>query len=420
MNYLKPANEKEVLRAGIRFHHLPPTAIEVEWQDFSNGFNSLFHPESGFQELRSSIQKTFDSPACEMVASGRSALVLILLSLKRFSDRSKVILPAYTCSTVVQSVIEAGLKPVFCDLSQKNLDLDRDDLYQLIDDEVLAIIPTHLYGLAQDISDLVELGREKDFFVIEDAAQSFGARYGDRYVGTLGDVGFFSLGRGKCVPSGHGGVILAGTRCAEVVSETVHKTIEQGQRYDFGSLAAYLGYSIATHPFAWWFVDHTPLNPADQGMNVETLPPIKYQGISAVQAGIASSIFHRLDDINELRRETANRLINLLVGFGFIQFPEIPSHAEPVFLRLPFIVNQRRIGELLFDTLRMRGIGISKSYYLTLPELYSGRIQSQTREYPASEHIAECLYTLPTHTYLNEEDINIIQDTFYKLSATRE
>lgn len=403
-----------------RFRHLPPTGIEVEWQDFSSGFNSLFHPDSSLLELRSSIQKTFGSPACEMVASGRSALALILFSLKRLSDRSKVILPAYNCSTVAQSVIKAGLNPVFCDLSQKNLGLDREDLYHLLDDDVLAIIPTHLYGLAQDISDLVELGQDKGFYVIEDAAQSFGARFGDRYVGTLGDAGFFSFGRGKCIPSGHGGVILAGERCAEALAETVNENIEQRQRFDFGSLAAYLGYSIATQPFSWWFVDRSPFNPADQGMDVEKLPAINLQGMSGVQAGIASSIFQRLPKINTLRRAIAHRLVNMLGEFSFIQIPEIPSGANPVFLRLPFIVDQRTTGERLFDSLRKQGLGISKSYFRTLPELFSGQINTQARDYPNATRLAECLYTLPTHAYVNEDDFENIQRVFENLPISRE
>jgi dTDP-4-amino-4,6-dideoxygalactose transaminase len=414
------ANEQEFSRSNTRFRHLPPTAIEIEWQDLSSGFLSLLHPELSLQEFRLAIQEEFGSPACELVSSGRSALVVILVSLKRLSARSKVIIPAYSCSTVVQSVFEAGLIPVFCDQSLKNLDLDRDHLHQLLDDEVLAVIPTHLYGLAQDVSDLVELGRDHGFFVIEDAAQSFGARFGDRYVGTLGDVGFFSLGRGKCVPSGHGGVILAGDRCAEAVSNTVNKIVNDGYQLDMGSLAAYLGYAIATRPFGWWFIDRSPLNPADQGMDVETLPGIKLQGMSGVQAGIASSIFQRLQKINTLRRAVAHRVINMLSEFSFIQFPEIPSQAEPVFLRLPFLVDQRKTGKRLFKSLRMHGIGISKSYFRTLPDLYSSQIESQTHDYPTARHIADCLYTLPTHTYINDEDIENILSAFDNLPVSRE
>jgi dTDP-4-amino-4,6-dideoxygalactose transaminase len=420
MSYLNTVNVSSIQRARSNFRHLPPTAIEVEWEDLRRGFNSLFQPRASLEEFRLSIQELSGSSTCELVNSGRSALALILLSLKRLSNRSKVILPAYSCSTVVQSVLEAGLLPIFCDLSIENLDLDREHLNQLIDDDILAILPTHLYGLAQDISDLVELGHENGFFVIEDAAQSFGATLGDKLVGTIGDVGFFSLGRGKCIPSGHGGVITASEQCASAISETMQTAVKRSDQRDLGSLVAYLGYAIATKPFVWWFIDHSPLNPADQGMDIRSLPPIEFKELAAVQAGIGNSILDRSQKINTFRQENATRMINLLTEFSFIQFPKIPIQADPVYLRLPFVVDKKSRGAHLFKSLKRQGIGVSKSYYRTLPDLYTDKIRSNQGDFPGARRIAECLYTLPTHSYLNENDLNNIVHTFRSISENRE
>lgn len=405
-----------VQKTGRYFRHLPPTAVGVEWNDFSSGFASLFHPESSRESFRSTIKEISGSPVCELVTSGRSALALILLSLKSLSNRSKVILPAYSCSTVVQSVLAAELTPVFCDLSLHNLDLDRVMLHQLMDDDILAIVPTHLYGLAQDISDLVELGRQNGFYVIEDAAQSFGAMAGGKLVGTLGDAGFFSLGRGKCIPSGHGGVIIANERCASAITNTVRQEVAKSSRRDLGSMAAFLGYAIATRPFSWWVIDHSPLNPADQGMDISSLPAIEFKEMTAVQAGIGSSILERSPKITKSRRENANLLIKLLSEFNFVKFPEVSPLSNPVFLRLPFIVDQKSRGTVLFKSLKRQGIGVSKSYYRTLPDLYAETIESNPGDFPGADRIAECLYTLPTHTYLNENDFNNIVNTFKILS----
>lgn len=418
MSYLNVVNMSRVQKTGRNFRHLPPTAIEVEWNDFRNGITSMFHPKSSREYFRSAILELSGSSVCELVTSGRSALILILLSLKNLSKRSKVILPAYSCSTVVQSVLAAKLTPVFCDLSTNTLDLDRERLHQLIDNDVLAIVPTHLYGLAQDISDLVELGRDNGFYLIEDAAQSFGAMVAGKLVGSMGDAGFFSLGRGKCIPSGHGGVIIASKRCAAAISETVHQAVGRSSRPDLGSLAAFFGYAIATKPFAWWLIDHSPLNPADQGMDIQSLPAIEFMELTAVQAGIGSSILERSQKINTARRANANHLIKLLSTFSFIQFPEISPQSIPVFLRLPFIVDQKSRGALLFESLKRQGIGISKSYYRTLPDLYAGKIESNPGDFPGANRIAECLYTLPTHSYINENDFNNIVNTLQVISES--
>lgn len=416
MSYVKTANQTGTQRFGSNFRHLPPTAVEIEWDDIRSGISALINPGSSLGEFRQSIQEETGSTDCELVSSGRSALALILTGLKQLSNRTKVILPAYSCSTVVQSILAAELTPVFCDLSREDLDLDREHLQQLIDDEVLAVIPTHLYGLAQDILDLVELGRDHGFFVIEDAAQSFGARFGDNWVGSIGDVGFFSLGRGKCIPSGHGGVILANEHCGAAISNAVHNHVKFKANRDPGSLLGFIAYAVATRPFSWWFIDRSPFNPADQGMDLAGLPAIDHHSMSAVQAGIGNSIFARSQSINSMWRENANQIINVLCEFDFIHFPKISPEAEPVFLRLPFIVSNKINGAFLFKALKQQGIGISKSYFRTLPDLYADQLAVNPRDYPGANHIAECLYTLPTHSYLNERDIKNIVKTFQSLS----
>lgn len=417
MSFTNTAKEPGMQRTGSNFRHLPPTAVEVEWGDLQQGFSALLNPEFHMEKYRAEILEATGSPICELVSSGRSALVLILEGLKTLSMRSKVVLPAYSCSTVVQSVLEAGLSPVFCDLSLRNLDLDREYLTRLLNEDVLAVVPTHLYGLAHDISDLVDLSHEYGFYVIEDAAQSIGASVSGEWVGTFGDAGFYSQGRGKCIPSGHGGVILASERCGPAIKEAVQRVVKEIAR-DPGSLAGFLGYAMATKPFFWWFVDRSPLNPADQGMDVKTLPAINLRQMSSVQAGIGSSIINRLGKINAARRDNARRLINLLDKFEFVQFPEIPPQAEPVYLRLPFVAGRKEAGARLFNSLKSQGIGISKSYYRTLPDLYANVVDSELHDYPAANHIAECLYTLPTHSYMKEKDFNIILNTFRSLSLT--
>lgn len=420
MDHINVVNESGYQGSGSLFHHLPPTAINVEWKDIQNGLFALVKPLSSYERFRLSLLEYTGIANCFLVSSGRSALTIILLSLKRLSKRSKVIIPAYTCSTVVQSVQAAGLIPIFCDVSIQTLGLDHNHLQQLIDDQVLAIVPTHLYGLAQDITDIIVLCRENDIFVIEDAAQAFGARIGGKLVGSRGDIGFFSLGRGKCIPSGHGGVIITQDRFAEVISETIQEKIPNKIRSGIKSLIGYVGYGIATQPFVWWFITRSRLNPAELGMDKSALPPLELHKLTAVQAGIGNSILERSEDINKIRRRNAYQLMDFIAGLDFFHFPDIPPHAEPVFLRLPFIVNKKRVGVRLFKILNREGIGVSKSYFRTLPELYADQSAVNQDNYKGAKHLAQCLYTLPTHAYMHEKDFSRIMDAFHKIPGTQE
>jgi dTDP-4-amino-4,6-dideoxygalactose transaminase len=292
------------------------------------------------------------------------------------------------------------------------LDIDRTFLGDLLDEQVLAIIPTHLYGLAQDVSDLVEIGRKLEIYIIEDAAQSFGATIHGQMVGGAGDFGFFSLGRGKCVPAGHGGVIIASDRFVPALGDTIQEMIPVGVKQDLASLFRFMAYALATTPLGWWFIVRSPMNPAEDGMNINALPPINFDNFSSTQAGIALSILARLDQINATRRRNAQRLMAVLCDYEFVHFPEIASDSEPVFLRLPIILDKKQRAERLYHMLSKVGIGVSRSYFRTLPALFTNEHAADARGFASADHLADCLLTLPTHSYLRTDDFMRIQNVF--------
>ncbi len=395
-----------------RFRHLPPTAVPIQGSDLRSGLASILNSNGAVARFRTLLAERTGSPGCYLVSSGRAALTVILLALKRLSARSRVVVPAYGCPTVPQAVLRAGLEPVLCDVSPLTLDLDRAALRHLINSDLLAIVPVHLYGLAQDVTDLMAVGREFDIFVIEDAAQAFGARLKGRMVGNWGDAGLYSLGRGKCLPTGHGGIIVSRGRCATAISEVVREIVRDAPEWDIGSLALFLGYGLATRPRGWWFVVRTPLNPAKRGMDLRKLPPIRLIELSAVQAGIGASIVARLDEIHKARRENAGRLMDELTELHFVTLPEISPGAEPVFLRLPMVVDGEERANKLFDLLWREGIGVSRSYRRTLADLFSDTLCSNGKDFPGASRLATCLLTLPTHSYLKEGDISRIVRAF--------
>jgi dTDP-4-amino-4,6-dideoxygalactose transaminase len=334
------------------------------------------------------------------------------MGLKRLSGRTRVAVPAYGCPTVVQSVLTADLVPVLCDVSPLTLDLDSGAMRRLIDRDLLAVVPAHLYGWAQDVRHLLTLGQQHGFFVIEDAAQALGATLSGKLVGNWGDAGFFSLGRGKCIPAGHGGVIVSQQGCASAISQVVEESISDRTGFDIAAVALFLGYGVATHPSGWWFVTRTPLNPSDYCMDGETLPPISLRGLSAVHAGIGASILARLNRIHADRRRNAGRLMAQLAEFGFVTIPEISPDADPVFLRLPFVVDGEECADELFDLLSREGIGVSRSYWRTVPEMFPSVFASDGGDFPGASRLARNLLTLPTHAHVREADIERIVAAF--------
>ena len=347
-------NTNSVTTRGCRWRvptHTPPTAVPIKLRDLWGGISAFRHSDDVQEEFAMKVANYLGIKTCFMVSSGRAALTLILLAAKHSSDRTEVIIPAYGCSTVTQSILAADLKPICCDVSPKTLDLDRRDLFKLLTDNTLAIIPTHLYGFAQDISDLLEIGHLQEIFIIEDAAQSFGASVNDNSVGTFGDAGFFSLGRGKCLPTGHGGLIVTQGVLKNRIEGIFHEFLEPITSYDIKSLILYTAYGAAILPVFWRFIVRSYFNPANEGMEFEALPDIAIREFSKTQAGIGSSILNRYEEINRVRSLNALRMMSEIHELETVRLPEIHQNTYPVFLRLPIICNNQHQSDKIFDLL---------------------------------------------------------------------
>src|SRR5258706_3406962 len=132
-------------------------------------------------------------PALQIECSGTAALIVTLTALKRGNGRRSVIIPAYTCPLVVMAIQHCGLTPRVCDLRRDHFDFSLETLEALVDEETLAVVPTHLGGRVADLAPVLGIARRKGAAVIEDAAQALGATWHGQAVGTLGDAGFLSL-----------------------------------------------------------------------------------------------------------------------------------------------------------------------------------------------------------------------------------
>jgi dTDP-4-amino-4,6-dideoxygalactose transaminase len=274
-----------------------------------------------------------------------------------------------------------------------------------------------LYGLAQDMRDLLAICQAHGIYVIEDAAQAFGATLEGRMVGTWGDAGLYSLGRGKCIPAGHGGAIVSQERCASSISGVVQQLLAEGTSCGLGSVALFAGYALATRPMGWWFLVRTPLNPATDGLDMRDLPPIDVRGLSAAQAGLGTSILSRLDLIQSTCRRNAQWLMDELAQFRFVSLPHVSPHAGPVFLRLPIVVDRAERASRLYDRLWEDGIGVSRSYRHTMPEMCPGVFTTSGDHYPGASQLAACLLTLPTHAYLDQDDVVRIIGAFHDIDT---
>jgi len=137
---------------------------------------------------------------CVGTANGLDALTLILMALREMNGwqaGDKVIVPAFTFIATAEAVNRAGLKPVFCDVSEKDFLLDVRKSEQLITPKTRCILPVHLYGKPFDVAALREWAFAHNLMIVEDAAQAHGAMIKGMKTGSQGIAAAFSFYPGK-------------------------------------------------------------------------------------------------------------------------------------------------------------------------------------------------------------------------------
>jgi 8-amino-3,8-dideoxy-alpha-D-manno-octulosonate transaminase len=166
-------------------------------------------------DLTSGTVADFERAACELlgcryavaVANGTAALRTALAALG-VGCGDEVIVPAFTFVATVNAVVSASAVPVFAEVDD-TLGIEPVDLEAQITDRTAAIILVHLENIACDLDALLAVAARRNIPVIEDTAQSFGATYRGRALGTFGALGTFSLQQEKNITAGEGGLVVA-------------------------------------------------------------------------------------------------------------------------------------------------------------------------------------------------------------------
>ena len=238
-----------------RWGEIPPTAgLPSRWTDF------LRVPPLPLEDGLAALLKLRD---VQIECSGTAALIVALTTLKEGSARRSVVLPAYTCPLVAMAVLHCGLKPVPCDLRRDHFDLCPDSLEKACGGDTLAVVPTHLGGRVADVCGARETARKAGARVIEDAAQSMGASWRGQPVGTLGDIGFYSLAVGKGLTLYEGGALVARDESMRrLLRETSDRIVPRSLAREFLRFSQIVGYTALYRPFGLRFAHGAPLRRA--------------------------------------------------------------------------------------------------------------------------------------------------------------
>ena len=147
------------------------------------------------------------------VNSGASANLISISILKELNHKKKeIILPAFTWSSDVVAVINAGFKPIFIDINFENLALNENLVKKKINKNTLAIFLTHAMGFTGLSNKFLKLIKNKNIYLIEDVCESHGAKLGNKKAGTFGEISNFSFYYGHHMTTIEGGMISTNSK----------------------------------------------------------------------------------------------------------------------------------------------------------------------------------------------------------------
>jgi len=379
---------------------IPPTAAPLSFGSLLCSVGRLWGGRKYRVRLASELKAHYAARSVYLVSSGKAALTVILKSLAGVSKRRQVIIPAYTCFSVPSAVVKAGLEVVLCDVDPNTLDFKFPELEGLLNERVLCVVSTHLFGRPADTERVKHLCDGTGIFVVEDAAQAMGGQVGTRLLGTIGDVGFFSLGRGKNVTCGTGGIILTSSVPIAGAIETEYASLSEAPwREVFRNWLELLVMRIFIHPALYWFPAGLPFLGLGE---TKFYPDFQIFRMDDVRAYLLGGWQQRLARANQDRSSRARWLMEEL---DLVRKGVQPILGEDsLFLRLPVLVRNREAKEAVCRMSRARGGGLSPNYPAIIQEIPELSRQLAGRRYPGAQEVVDRMVTVPTHHFVSEQD----------------
>jgi L-glutamine:2-deoxy-scyllo-inosose/3-amino-2,3-dideoxy-scyllo-inosose aminotransferase len=158
------------------------------------------------QECLQTWKKYTGSNHAFLVANGTISIQLALEACG-IGYGDEVIVPGLTWQATAAAVLDVNAIPILVDVEPDTWCMDPQRVRQAITGRTKAIIPVHLYGNMADMDAILEIAGKHNLYVIEDAAHKHGGRWRDKAIGSLGDIGSFSLQLSKVLTAGEGGIL---------------------------------------------------------------------------------------------------------------------------------------------------------------------------------------------------------------------
>lgn len=332
------------------------------------------------EKFEDEIKKYIGADYALVFNSGTSALHALMIAYG-IGPGDEVIVPSFTFIATANAALFVGAKPVFAEIEKDTFGLDPIDVEKKITNKTKAIIPIHYGGLPCKIKEIKKIAEKNGLILIEDAAESLGAKIGGKKIGTFGDAAVLSFCQNKIITTGEGGAVL--TNSKEIYEKLKlarsHGRLENGNYF---SSVQYMDYISLGYNFR----------------------------MSDILAALGRSQLKKVEDIINKRRKNAEYLNKKLSELDEIIVCATPKDYFNVYQMYTVVVKG---GKKIRDNLKkyLGEVGISAKIYFDpvhLVSFYKNNLGCKEGDLPITEDISSHVLTLPMYPEMTKKEMDYI------------
>jgi len=298
------------------------------------------------KEFETLVREYFETKYAVSVNSATAALH-IAVGACGIGPGDEVIVTPYSMCASATCIIMQNAVPVFVDIEEDTFCMNPKMIKEAITPRTKAILVVHLFGYPANMGEIIRIAREHNLYVIEDCAQAPGSSYNGKLVGTIGDIGIFSLNQHKTITCGEGGFAITDNENLALRMQLIRNHGE-----------AIVG-----------------------DMNVEEIENIvgfNYR-MTELEAAVTIGQFKQLDTLNDYRIELAEYLTEKLSRFDGLILPKKDKENTHVYFVYPIRIKDEVTGtsrNAFVNALQAEGIPFGEGYVkpIYLEPLYQKRI----------------------------------------------
>jgi len=348
---------------------------------------------------------------------GRVALYAILKAIGT-GQGDEVILQAFTCVVVANSIKYLGATPVYVDIRPDSYNMDVEKLKKAITPRTRVIICQNTFGLSTDLEAILEIAKERNIFTVEDCTHGFGGTYHGKPNGLFCDASFFSMQWNKPFSSGIGGFLLVNNlllapRIKAMEKEKLKPKFTSG--ITFKALFFARRYLLTDRNY-WhllrlyrWLSKNNLVIGSSRGEELEgvVMPPRYFMDYGNQQAKEGLRNIGNLEKIINLRKANAKMYSQFLEKNSktFVHAEFVGDHS---FLKYPLIVNNRELFTQRAEEASIRlGDWFISPLHPVIKDLSEWNFDESL--FPVASRIARHIINLPTEIPDNRKVISFLE-----------